>query len=60
MSNPYDQRAIIAVLNTTNGLTAAELAKTLHWSRIRARRALAALEADRRVTHDNRTWKVTK
>lgn len=60
MSNPYDQQAVAAVLRTTNGLTAAELAKALRWPRTRARKALAALEAAGHVTHNNRTWEATK
>lgn len=57
---PYDQQAITAVLNIAGSLTAADLAKSLHWPRIRVRKALAALEADGRVTHNNRIWKLTK
>lgn len=60
MSNPYDQQAADGVLRTTNGLTAAELAKTLRWPRTRTRKALAALEAAGRVTHNNRTWEAVK
>lgn len=60
MSNTYDQRAVTAVLRHTNGLTAAELAKTLRWPRTRTRKALIALEADGRATHNNRTWKAAK
>lgn len=60
MSNTYDQQAVLAVLSPTNGLTAAELAKAMHWPRTRTRKALAALEADGHVTHNNRTWKASK
>lgn len=60
MSNPYDQAAAVAVLKASGLLTAAELAKTLHWPRTRVRLALAALEAAGRVTHNNRTWEATK
>lgn len=59
MSNPYDRRAVAAVLRSVGGLTAAELAKTLRWPRTRVRKALADLEADGHVTHNNRTWKYT-
>jgi len=60
VSNTYDQQAVTAVLNLTNGLTAAKLAKALHWPRTRTRKALAALEAVGRVTHNNRTWRLAK
>ena len=60
MSNPYDQQAITAVLRASGPLTAAELAKTLHWTRTRARKALADLEAAKHVAHSNRTWEATK
>lgn len=60
MSNPYDQAAVSAVLAAAGKLTAAELAKTLHWPRTRTRKALAALEAAGHVTHNNRTWEATK
>nr|DAV51489.1 MAG TPA: EAP30/Vps36 family protein [Caudoviricetes sp.] len=61
MSNPYDQQAITAVLNTAGSLTAAELAKTLHWSRIRVRTALAALEQAGTVQHNaDRSWEPTQ
>ena len=59
MSNPYDRQAVTAVLRRVGGLTAAEIAKTLRWTRTRVRKALADLEADGRVTHSNRTWKYT-
>lgn len=59
MSSPYDQQAILAVLRAVGELTAAELAKTLRWPRTRTRKALAALEAAGRITHNNRTWKIT-
>lgn len=61
MSNPYDQQAVAAVLNDTNRLTAAEIAKTLHWSRTRARKALYDLEQQGVVRHNHdRTWDATK
>ena len=61
VSNTYDQQAAAAVLKAVGALTAAELAKTLHWPRTRTRKALAALEADGRVTHlHTRAWKATK
>lgn len=60
MSNPYDQAAAAAVLKAGGRLTAAELAKILHWPRTRVRLALTALEAAGRVTHNNRTWESTK
>lgn len=60
MSNPYDQTAVAAVLKAGGRLTAAELAKILHWPRTRVRVALTALEAAGHVTHNNRTWESTK
>lgn len=61
MNNPYDQQAVAACLRTSGRLTAAELAKTLHWTRTRARLALAALEAQGAVSHNrDRTWEQTK
>lgn len=60
MSNPYDQTAVAAVLKAGGRLTAAELAKILHWPRTRVRLALTALEAVGHVTHNNRTWESTK
>lgn len=61
MSNLYDQAAVAAVLKAVGRLTAAELAKTLHWPRTRVRAALAALETDRQVAHNpDRTWGLTK
>lgn len=60
MSNAYDQQAVAAVLNIAGGLTAADLAGALRWSRTRVRKALAALEADGRVIHNNRIWRLTK
>lgn len=61
MSNPYDQRAVAAALNTTNRLTAAELAKALRWSRTRVRKALYDLEQQAAVRHNHdRTWEATK
>lgn len=57
MSNPYDQAAVAAVLKAVGRLTAAELAKTLHWSRTRARKALIDLETAGQVTHNpDRSW----
>lgn len=57
----YDQQAVTAVLTAAaDGLTAAELAKILHWPRTRTRKALFDLEADGHVTHNNRTWKYIK
>lgn len=57
MSNPYDQQAIEAVLKAADRLTAAELAKILHWSRTRVRKALTDLELDRQAIHNpDRTW----
>lgn len=61
MSSPYDQQAVAAVLNNTNRLTAAELAKALRWSRSRVRRALCDLEQQAAVRHNrDRTWEATK
>lgn len=61
MSNPYDQQAIAAVLHAVGNLTAAELAKTLHWSRTRVRVALLALELKGQVAHNSdRSWRSTK
>lgn len=61
MSNPYDRQAVTAVLNTAGRLTAAELAKTLHWSRTRVRAALFDLEQQAAVRHNrDRTWEATK
>lgn len=61
MSNPYDQQAIAAILRAVGALTAAELAKTLHWTRTRVRVALTALELEGRVAHNSdRSWKSTK
>ena len=60
MSNPYDQAAVAVVLKVSGRLTAAELAKILHWPRTRVRLALAALEAAGHATHNNRTWEPTK
>lgn len=62
MTVSYDQQAVTAVLTaaTADGLTAAELAKILHWPRTRTRKALFDLEADGHVTHSNRTWKYIK
>ena len=61
MSNPYDQTAATAVLKAGGRLTAAELAKILHWPRTRVRLALAALETQGAVHHNHdRTWEATK
>nr|DAF97946.1 MAG TPA: EAP30/Vps36 family protein [Siphoviridae sp. ctpyK9] len=60
MSNPYDQAAVAVVLKVCGRLTAAELAKILHWPRTRVRLALTALEAAGHVAHNNRTWEPTK
>ena len=60
MSNPYDQAAVAVVLKAVGQLTAAELAKILHWPRTRVRLALTALEAAGHVTHSDRTWESTK
>lgn len=60
MSNPYDQAAVAVVLKVVGQLTAAELAKILHWPRTRVRLALTALEAAGHVTHNNRTWEPAK
>lgn len=61
MNNPYDQQAVASVLNVTNRLTAAELAKILHWTRTRTRKALYGLEQQAAVNHNpDRTWEATK
>lgn len=60
MSNPYDQAAVTVVLKAAGQLTAADLAKILHWPRTRVRLALTALEAAGHVTHNNRTWESAK
>lgn len=61
MSNPYDRAAIEAILKAVGRLTAAELAKTLRWSRTRVRKALTDLELEGRVTHNHdRSWGRTK
>lgn len=61
MSNPYDQRAVTACLRASGRLTAAELAKTLHWARTRVRKALYDLEQQGAVRHNrDRTWEATK
>lgn len=57
MSNPYDQQLISALLKAADRLTAAELARALHWSRTRVRKALTDLELSRQVAHHpDRTW----
>ena len=61
MSHPYDQQAVSAVLRASGRLTAAELAKTLRWTRTRVRTTLAALETQGAVSHNpDRTWEQTK
>lgn len=61
MSNPYDQQAVSAVLRAGGRLTAAEIAKTLHWARTRTRKALCDLEQQGAARHNhNRTWEATK
>lgn len=61
MTVSYDRQAVTAVLTAADdGLTAAELAKILHWPRTRVRKALFDLEAAGHVTHSNRTWKYVK
>lgn len=61
MSNPYDQRAVSAVLRASGKATTAELAKTLHWPRTRVRVALAALETRGAVRHGpDRSWEPLK
>ena len=61
MSNPYDQRVVASILKAVGRLTAAELAKTLRWSRTRARKALTDLELKGQVAHNpDRTWERTK
>lgn len=61
MSNPYDRAATAAILKAVGRLTAAELAKTLHWPRTRVRLALADLEQQGDAHHNNdRTWERTK
>lgn len=61
MSNPYDQTAVAAVLKAGGRLTAAELAKILHWPRTRVRVALTALETQGAVRHNpDRSWESLK
>lgn len=61
MNNPYDQQAVTACLRASGRLTAAELAKTLHWPRTRVRKALYGLEQQAAVRHNrDRTWEATK
>ena len=61
MNNPYDQQAVTACLRAGGRLTAAELAKTLHWPRTRVRVALAAAETQGAVRHNpDRTWEKTR
>lgn len=61
MSNPYDQQAVSAVLRADGKAAAAELAKTLHWTRTRVRVALAALETQGAVRHNpDRSWEPLK
>lgn len=61
MNRIYDQRAITAILNAVGRLTAAEIAKTLHWPRSRVRKALCDLEQQAAARHNHdRTWEATK
>lgn len=61
MTVSYDRQAVTAVLTAAaDGLTAAELAKILHWPRTRTRKALFELEADGQAAHSDRTWKYIK
>lgn len=61
MTVSYDRQAVTAVLAATpDGLTAAELAKILHWPRTRTRKALFDLETDGHAAHSNRTWRYIK
>lgn len=61
MSNPYDQLIVAAVLRGADRLTAAELAKVLHWPRTRVRKVLYDLEQQAAVHHNrDRTWEATK
>lgn len=61
MSHPYDQQAVTACLRASGRLTAAELGKTLHWTRTRVRKALYDLEQQAAVRHNpDRTWEPLK
>lgn len=61
MTVSYDRQAVTAVLaNAPDGLTAAEIAKILHWPRTRTRKALFDLETDGHAAHSNRTWRYIK
>ena len=61
MSNPYDQTAVATTLKVVGRLTAAELAKILHWPRTRVRVSLAALETQGAVRHNpDRSWEPLK
>lgn len=61
MNRIHDQRAITAVLNAVGRLTAAEIAKTLGWTRTRARKALCDLEQQGAARHNHdRSWEATK
>lgn len=61
MSNTYDQQAVSATLRAGGRLTAAELAKILHWPRTRTRKALYDLEQQAAARHNHdRSWEATK
>ena len=61
VGNTYDQAAITAVLKTVGPRTSADLAKALHWSRIRVRTTLTILEQAAAVRHNtDRTWELTR
>lgn len=61
MNRTYDQQAVFVVLRAVGRLTAAELAKVLHWPRTRVRKALCALEQQGAVHHNpDRSWEATK
>lgn len=61
MNNTYDQQAVSAALRAGGRLTAAELAKILHWPRTRTRVALTALEQQAAVRHNHdRSWETAK
>lgn len=61
MNRTYDQQAVAAILKAGGRLTAAELAKILHWPRTRVRKTLYALEQQGAAHHNpDRTWEQTK
>lgn len=61
MNRTYDQQAVSAVLDSVGRLTAADLAKVLHWPRTRVRKTLYALEQQGDARHNpDRSWKATK